>query len=171
MGGSSIDLPEGGDSRSRGVRGNDTELWNPNEERYYGQKSDSSSTVGRSSGRWQYPANFDDALPPPAGSGSSSRKKSTKKGKKEKKDRWARTEDAYVAQETAGPTKRRKSKKGRGTAADMDTYSQRSGSTTEFPEDAEGGLYGDHRPTAGTGADERDGPRRTNEEDIFNHEL
>ncbi|PIL24193.1 transporter [Ganoderma sinense ZZ0214-1] len=169
VGGSSIDLQEeGGDSRSRGGRRNtDNELWNPSEERYYGQKSDSSSTVGRSSGRWQYPANFDDALPP----SSSSRKKSVKKEKKEKKDRWARTEDAYAAQETSGSTRRRKSKKGRTNVAEMDTYSQRSESTTEFPEDPEGGLYGDRRPAAGTGDDEREGPRRTTEEEIFNHEL
>ncbi|KAI1794572.1 hypothetical protein LXA43DRAFT_995642 [Ganoderma leucocontextum] len=168
VGGSSIDLPEDGASRSRSGRGNsnnNNELWNPNEERYYGQNGDSASTLGRGSGRWQYPANFDDALPPPA----SSKKKSTKKGKKEKKDRWARTEDAYTAQEAGGSTKRRKSKRGLSTV--METYSQRSESTTEFPEDPEGGLYGDRRPAAGTGADERDGPRRTNDEAIFNHEL
>ena len=117
-----------------------------------------------SGGRWRYPANFDDAEP--------ARKKSLRKGKKDKKDRWARTEDAYAAQEE-GSVRRKKSKKRRSAAAavDADTYSQRSGSTTEFPEDAEGGLYGDRRPTAGRGDTEGDAPRRTNDDDIFNHEL
>ena len=93
--------------------------------------------------------------------------------KKDKKDRWARTEDAYAAQEE-GSTRRRKSKKRRSAAAavvDADTYSQRSESTTEFPEDPEGGLYGDRRPTAGRDGAGQDEPRRTNDEDIFNHEL
>ena len=72
---------------------------------------------------------------------------------------------------------RKKSKKRRSAAAvvDADAYSQRSGSTTEFPEDPEGGLYGDRRPTVGRDADgpggEEGGPRRTNDDDIFNHEL
>lgn len=54
-------------------------------------------------------------------------------------------------------------------AADEDTYSRRSESTTDFPEDAEGGLYGDRRPPAGAdGAQEN---ARTTDDVIFNHEL
>ncbi|KAI0748345.1 hypothetical protein C8Q80DRAFT_1171398 [Daedaleopsis nitida] len=161
--GSSVDLSEE-NTRANGRTG---EYWNPNEERYYGKNGgDSSSVLTSGSGRWHYPANFEDAVP--------ERKKSSKK-KKEKKDRWARTEDAYAAQEEGG-SRKRKSKKRRSTAVadDADTSSRRSESTTEFPEDPEGGLYGDRRPAAGSGMDGRDredAPRRTNDEDIFNHEL
>ena len=164
-GGSSVDLSE---ENSRDANGRQGELWNPNEERYYGQNGDSSSVLTGGSGRRRYPANFEDTLPP-------SRKKSLSKKKKEKKDRWARTEDAYAASENGGSTRRKKSKKRRSTAVvdDVDTYSRRSDSTTEFPEDPEGGLYGDRRPTAG--ADDRDrednAPRRTNDEYIFSHEV
>ncbi|TBU65600.1 hypothetical protein BD310DRAFT_864437 [Dichomitus squalens] len=156
VGGSSIDLSEENNApRARGPNG---EFWDPNEERYYGQNGDAASTATQGSGRWRYPANFDDAVPPT--------KKAAKKGKKDKKDRWARTEDAYAAQEE-GSGRRKKSKKRRSPAADAETYSQRSESTTEFPEDPEGGLYGDRRPPA----EERDGLRRTTSEEIFNHEL
>ena len=166
-GGSSVDLSDEQAGRAAGANG---EFWNANEERYYGQngqngRGDSSSVLTSGSGRWRYPANFEDAELP--------RKKSIKKSKKDKKDRWARTEDAYAAQEE-GSTRRRKSKKRRSAAAavvDADTYSQRSESTTEFPEDPEGGLYGDRRPTAGRDGAGQDEPRRTNDEDIFNHEL
>lgn len=160
--GSSVDLSEE-NTRANGRTG---EYWNPEEERYYGKNGDSSSVLTGGSGRWRYPANFEDTTSAP--------KKSSKK-KKEKKDRWARTEDAY-AQEESG-SRRKKSKKRRSTAVadDVDTYTRRSESTSEFPEDPEGGLYGDHRPAAGGGVDgrdrEEDAPRRTNDEDIFNHEL
>ncbi len=163
-GSSSTDVSEE-NPRQRGANG---EYWNPTEEQYYGQKQngDSSSVVTSGSGRWRYPANFEDAVP--------ERKKSSKK-KKEKKDRWARTEDAYAAQGESGSGRRKKSKKRRSSAVDEDAYSRASESTTEFPEDAEGGLYGDRRPAAGRDVDgrgrEEDGPRRTNDEDIFNHEL
>ena len=164
-GGSSVDL-----SDEQAARAGGNELWNQNEERYYSQNDRSSASVNTSGsgGRWRYPANFDDA--------ELERKKSTKKGKKEKKDRWARTEDAYAAQ-ADGSSRRKKSKKRRSAAAavDADTYSRRSESTSEFPEDPEGGLYGDRRPTAGRDvnrlAAEDEAPRRTNDDDIFNHEL
>ena len=163
-GSSSTDLSEENSRQQRNA--NRGEYWDPNEERYYGQNGDSSSVMTGGSGRWHYPANFDDAIP--------DRKKSTKK-KKEKKDRWARTEDAYAAQEESGSRRRKKSKKRRSTVGDEDTYSRRSDSTTEFPEDPEGGLYGDRRPAAGNGPDgpdrADDAPRRTNDSDIFNHEL
>ncbi|KAI8989647.1 hypothetical protein BD414DRAFT_438731 [Trametes punicea] len=162
-GGSSIDLP----SEEQGARtrpnGNGSEgYWDPREERYYGQNGDSNSVLTAGSGRWRYPANFEDAVPEPT------RKKSKKK--KEKKDRWARTEDAYSVSESS--TRRRKSKKKSKAIVDEDTYSRRSDSTTEFPEDPEGGLYGDRRPAGGL--DEEDRGRdtaRTTDDVIFNHEL
>lgn len=145
------------DSRRNGNGG----LWNPEEESYYGRND--SSSVG-SGGRWHYPANFDDAVVSSPVDGPS-------KKKKIKKDRWARTEDAYSLSEEQGRKKKKKKKSARRTAeGDGDTYSRRSGSTTEFPEDPEGGLYGESRARAGVngGASE---PRQTNDDDIFNHEL
>lgn len=148
------------------------QLWSPQEETYYGQRSqqqqqngDSASLRTTGSSRWHYPANFEDTIPEP------SRKKSSKK-KKEKKDRWARTEDAYSASQDAvysssSGSKRRKSKKKKSTLTpDDDTYSRQSGSTTEFPEDAEGGLYGDSRKGPETNT-----KPATNADDIFSHEL
>lgn len=168
MAGSSLSLSEENGVRSRGAANTnganangEEQLWNPTEERYYGQRDDSTSSLGQGSGRWRYPANFDDALP--------TKKKSVKKEKKEKKDRWARTEDAYTAQgERAVKRKKSSKKKRRSVAADPETYSQRSESTSEFPEDPEAAPYGDRRPP---NAEEADGPRRTNDSDIFNHEL
>ncbi|KAI0636756.1 hypothetical protein C8Q77DRAFT_1049553 [Trametes polyzona] len=162
-GSSSVDLPSEEQS-ARGRTNGDGGLWNPREERYYGQNADSSSVLTSGSGRWHYPANFEDAAPAP------SRKKSSKK-KKEKKDRWARTEDAYSLQEGDGSTRRRKSKRKSKVAADDDTYSRRSDSTTEFPEDPEGGLYGDRRPAAATSPDREPDNARTTDDVIFNHEL
>ncbi|KAI0797668.1 hypothetical protein C8Q75DRAFT_728925 [Abortiporus biennis] len=153
-GGSSVDLSaEGQDARRTNGGG---ELWTAEDERYYGQPNGSNSSV-RSSGRWHYPANFEDAVKE-----NPSRKKSKKK--KEKKDRWARTEDAYSIGEGETSTKKKKSKKKRrGTTDNSDTYSRHSDSTTEFPEDAEGGLYGDTR----RGPE----PTRENEDDILNQEV
>ncbi|TFY75942.1 hypothetical protein EWM64_g8069, partial [Hericium alpestre] len=86
-----------------------------------------------------------------------------KKKKKVKKDRFARTEDAYAMSEERA---RKKSKKKRRHAAggdDADRNSNLSGSTNGFPEDPEGGLYGERsRPngdangTARTDGDELD---------------
>ncbi|RDX56538.1 hypothetical protein OH76DRAFT_1336347 [Lentinus brumalis] len=152
-GGSSVDLSEENSREANGRRG---EFWNPTEERYYGQNGDNASVLTGGSGRWHYPANFEDATP--------ERKKSSKK-KKEKKDRWARTEDAYAASES-GSIRRKKSKKRRSSAVVDD-----ASSTTDFPEDPEGGLYGSTRPAGGS--DDRDGnqPRQTNDDYIFNHEV
>ncbi|KAH9857100.1 hypothetical protein C2E23DRAFT_881576 [Lenzites betulinus] len=164
-GSSSVDLAseeQAGRPRTNGDNG----YWDPHDERYYGQNGnggDSNSVLTGGSGRWHYPANFDDAAPAP------SRKKSSKK-KKEKKDRWARTEDAYSVHEGEGSTRRRKSKKKSSKAvADDDTYSRHSGSTTEFPEDPEGGLYADRRP--GNGPEREQDNVRTTDDVIFNHEL
>ncbi|KAH9945922.1 uncharacterized protein BXZ73DRAFT_95443 [Epithele typhae] len=169
VGGSSIDLSDESAPNRGGARTNaNGGLWDPSEERYYGegqhgQSSASVNTAG-SGGRWRYPANFEDAE-------MTAGKKGAKRGKKEKKDRWARTEDAYAAHDETS-SKRKKSKrssKKKSAGLDVDAASQRSGSTTEFPEDAEGGLYGDRQPTAGGG--ESEAARRTNADDIFNHEL
>ncbi|KAJ3492381.1 hypothetical protein NLI96_g46 [Meripilus lineatus] len=173
-GGSSIDLAnEENGQQQNGRRGTvdgngNGALWNQNDERYYGQQNGSANSVGSSgSGRWHYPANFEDAIVE-----QPSRKKSKSK-KKEKKDRWARTEDAYSMNEAdldghshsrkrkSKSKKRKSSKNGEGDY--LDTASRRSDSTTEFPEDAEGGLYGDTRKGPA--------PPRENEEDILNQEV
>ncbi|PSR94104.1 hypothetical protein PHLCEN_2v4532 [Hermanssonia centrifuga] len=153
---SSVDVSVENEEARRG------ELWNPNEEQYYGQNGDRSSASIRtngSGGRWRYPANFEDAVAEP------SRKKSSKK-KKEKKDRWARTEDAYSIGESGSTSRRKKSKKRKSTA-DPSTYSHQSDSTTDFPEDAEGGLYGDTRPAPEPAAVNG----RGDADQIFTHEF
>ncbi|TDL27477.1 hypothetical protein BD410DRAFT_762461 [Rickenella mellea] len=139
-------------------------LWREEDESYYGQNGESGSTrSSESGGRWHYPANFNDALPPTEyGSGGGGGKK-----KKSKKDRWARTEDAYSLPDDGG-RKKKKKRKGRSTVGeggDGDASSYRTNSTSEFPEDAEGGLYGD-RPT-------RNPPAEPNsrQEDELNHEF
>jgi len=109
-------------------------LWREEDEQYYGQNGDARSTRSGESGRWHYPANFEDTVAPVEGNGVGSKKKK----KKEKKDRWARTEDAYsLPDESSG--RKKKKKKSRSTIGDADSYDRRS----EGPEDAEGGLYGD----------------------------
>ena len=159
-GSSSVDLSEeNGDARQQ--RGG--EFWNPNEERFYGQNDRSSASIrtnGESGGRWRYPANFEDTVAEPT------RKKSKKKSK-DKKDRWARTEDAYSVADTETTPRRKKSKKRRSNA-DIDTYSRRSESTTEFPEDAEGGLYG---PSRQGGAVDNEAVNGRGGDDIFTHEF
>ncbi|KAF9069617.1 hypothetical protein BDP27DRAFT_1392285 [Rhodocollybia butyracea] len=118
------------------------------DEQYYTNANSSAS----SGGRWHYPANFDDAALPSNGS------KRGKK-KKEKKDRWARTEDAYSISEQQ-PKKRVKKKKSRSSMApSIDD------SSVGYPEDPEGGLYGNT-----TAVDEHSEPRATNE-DVFTHEF
>jgi hypothetical protein len=129
--GSSVDISsEGGHGANRQQRGENGELWRPEDESYYGNKDE-----GSSGGRWRYPANFDDAVMP-----SSSSKRIKKK--KEKKDRWARTEDAHsVAEQQSTHRKKSKKKKSKTSIADESTYSRDEGNG--YPEDAEGGLYGD----------------------------
>lgn len=137
------------------------ELWSPADEHYYG-RNDAAST--NSGGRWHYPANFDDAIVTPSeGHGH--------KKKKGKKDRWARTEDAYSLSEETGKKKKKKKRSvKRSSDVDGDTYSRRSGSTNEFPEDPEGGLYGNSSP-AGEANGSASAPRQTNGDDVFNHEF
>ncbi|TRM58664.1 hypothetical protein BD626DRAFT_463561 [Schizophyllum amplum] len=122
-------------------RGANGELWGPEDEQYYNADANSST----SGGRWKYPANFDDAV-----------MDTPKRGKKAKgkKDRWARTEDAYSTAEEN--SRRKKSKKKRHSTA-ASVQSSANGST-DFPEDPEGGLYGSSTPYASAGAA---GPNRS----------
>ena len=151
-GGSSVDLSN--DHTNDGRTGANGELWRPEDEQYYSKKDSR-----KSQGRWNYPANFEDAIlevDPP-------------RKKKSKKDRWARTEDAYVKEaEASERRKRKKSKKSKSTVGEPDTYSRASGSTTEFPEDAEGGLYEDRANTSQPQATAQDGTR---EEVVFDHQF
>ncbi|KAJ7452409.1 hypothetical protein B0H11DRAFT_2328071 [Mycena galericulata] len=143
--GSSVDMSLEGHAPAPRTRTNG-ELWNPEEEHYYGENNNESSSSG---GRWHYPANFDDAAAP-------SSKTSKKKKKDGKKDRWARTEDAYSLSEEQ--TQRKKSKKKKSKTS---LYSESS--TTEFPEAAEGGLYGDRTMT--------EPAQVTTSDEVFNHEF
>jgi len=154
--GSSIDLSTTDGQGAQPRRQPNGDLWRPEDESYYGAETASSS-----SGRWRYPANFDDAALPSA----------SKRGKKkEKKDRWARTEDAYSISEEQGQRKKsKKKKKGSRSSVAGDSIHSRD-STTEFPEAAEGGLYGDgpRKP------DESPGNAETNAEtkdDVFSHQF
>jgi len=89
------------------------EYWREEEEQFYngsrrqqpGQGESSSSLQSETSGsRWTYPANFDEAV---IEGGARRRSKSSKK------DRWARTEEAYNS--TDGSVRRKKKKKRRPT--------------------------------------------------------
>lgn len=152
-GNSSIDLSnENGANNARS--GTNEDLWRQEEEQYYGANKNR-----KPQGRWNYPANFDDAILDT----NSPRKK------KSKKDRWARTEDAYVREaEASERRKRKKSKKNKSTVDESDTRSRASGSTTEFPEDAEGGLYGDRNNTDGS---QSAAHNETRDGDVFNHQF
>jgi len=117
----------------------DGELWSAQEEQYYGESNGNSESRSR---RWHYPANFDDATASPEVGSTTLKKK-----KKGKKDRFARTEDAYtMPQDTSRRKKKKRSNRSAVPDDDRDTYSQRSDSTgqvPEVPEDPEGGQYGD----------------------------
>ncbi|KAJ6630804.1 hypothetical protein B0H10DRAFT_855682 [Mycena sp. CBHHK59/15] len=146
--GSSVDVSSEGHAPARSQTNG--ELWRPEDEQYYNAERAESTS---SRGRWHYPANFDDAATP---------SKSSKKGKKkEKKDRWARTEDAYSISEEQTQRKKSKKKKSKSSLYSRD-------STTEFPEDAEGGLYGDG-PRAQADTTVPAATRTT--DDVFNHEF
>jgi len=152
-GDSSVDLSND-HTNNDGRTGPNGELWRPEDEQYYSKKDNR-----KSQGRWNYPTNFEDAIlevDPP-------------RKKKSKKDRWARTEDAYVREaEVSERRKRKKSKKNKSTVGESDTHSRASGSTTEFPEDAEGGLYQDRTDTNQPQAAAQD---KTREEAVFDHQF
>lgn len=170
----------GPEERERSRKNKDNSLWSQSDERYYGQSSGSLDSASRSTGdagggRWHYPANFEDTLE--ADDILSGGKKKKKSGKK---DRWARTEDAYSIPEER--PKKRKSKvkrsKGRSTVGGAENdgpsvgngnaeYDRRSSLTSVddigFPEDPEGGLYGQRRgievpdvPAIASGGQQRD---------------
>ncbi|KAG9318485.1 peptide N-acetyl-beta-D-glucosaminyl asparaginase amidase A-domain-containing protein [Chiua virens] len=112
-------------------------LWRPDDESYYSAEREGSLQTSGSGGRWRYPANFDDSIPD-VGDVSAKKKK--------KKDRWARTEDAYSV---SGQKKKKKKSKKRSTTGDAtdvnSAYSLRSGSTVELevPEEAARHVYGE----------------------------
>jgi hypothetical protein len=86
-----------------------------------------------------------------------------------KKDRFARTEDAYsITDETTSRRKKKRSK--RATVGDDDTYSARSSSVGQHdvPEDPEGAHYGD---TAQRGGAQSNGSAQANDETNFEHQF
>jgi uncharacterized membrane protein YqaE (UPF0057 family) len=143
-------------------------LWRADDESFYNpEREGSMRSAGSGSSRWHYPANFNDTVP---GAGDAPTRK-----KKKKKDRWARTEDAYTATEQK---KRRKKSKNRATTDDggdvESTYSRRAESSVdlEVPEDAVGGTYGSGRQGNGHAAVENDhAAALQGESDVFNHEF
>lgn len=157
--GSSVSVSsETGGAPRRGQANGGGELWNAEEEQYYGQRN---SDAGSTHGRWHYPANFEDTTAPP---GSLKKKK-----KSVKKDRWARAEDAYSINEENQRKKKKKKKISRSAGVgDDDSYSRRSFSTTDEPEDAEGAPYGDRRPA---GAANGNGAAQTDDDQIFTHQF
>lgn len=148
--GSSVDLSTASAPGVRPQKQPNGDLWRPEDESYYGAESTSSS-----SGRWHYPANFEDAaLPSPSKRG---------KKKKEKKDRWARTEDAYSISEEQSQRRKSKKKKKRESRSSAASDNSRD-STVQFPEDAEGGLYGERlRKPEET--------QKGTSEDVFEHQF
>ncbi len=163
--GSSVDLSsDGHDGRQRQENG---DLWRPEDEQYYRADNGSSS----SGGRWHYPANFEDSTPAPTS-------KKSKKKKDGKKDRWARTEDAYSISDERQRKKSKKRKNKTASVASDSVYSHDDSVT--FPEDAEGGLYGDRQRQTpvqnGNGQGDGNGngnPQRkaTTDEELFGHEF
>ena len=146
--GSSVDIPlESSNGKAR--RQPDGDLWRPDDERFYNPDK---SSAPSSSGRWHYRANFDDAEPVNTG----------KRGKKkEKKDRWERTQDAYSQTLEGSPGKKKKKKRKTSEAGSSVAMED----VNEFPEDAEGGLYGE-RPQV---TDKHE--NETTEEQDFNHQF
>lgn len=159
-GGSSIDLSAEHSGRPAAANGGE-DLWRAEDEQFYGENG--SAPKAESGSRWRYPANFEDTL---------AETEAPKKKKKDKKDRWERTDDAYsIAESDPAPRKRKKSKRSK-PSGDSDTRSKQSESINDFPEDAEGGLYGDRnagRGAAGQGAGQ--GSQPAHDDNIFSHEF
>jgi len=145
--GSSVDISlEGGNAPRMQPNG---ELWRSEDEQFYNPDT---SSAPSSSGRWHYPANFDDVEPINTGKRG--------KKKKEKKDRWERTQDAYSMTSEGDSGKKRRRKRKSSDAATRDEVN-------EFPEDPEGGLYSEQPQVP----DERQKDALTTEEQVFNHEF
>ncbi|KAG8969481.1 hypothetical protein FRC03_002757 [Tulasnella sp. 419] len=159
---------------------NNDALWSTQDEGYYGQRKNASSgdvgsvntaTSESHSGRWHYPANFEQVEPPSPLTPTSSRHRFGKKSKS-KKDRWARTEDAHnMPAESSGKKKKKRSK--RKTVDGSETWDRRSSrsddthSIPEEPEDAVGGLYGERRRATIPNPDNR----KREEDDALNHQF
>jgi hypothetical protein len=161
----------GADRPARREGEGETNLWNPEEESFYTEEQGSgrerASAQEGGTSRWHYPANFEDALPTPE-----PKAKKSSSGKS-KKDRWARTEDAYNAPSNSG--ERRSRRKSRTATS----------STTNIPEQAEDALYSSSQPRKSTSstngytaaADNRDGSRTpparrpTGTKDEFAHQF
>ncbi|TFK76439.1 hypothetical protein BDN72DRAFT_785339 [Pluteus cervinus] len=122
------DSAEGHHARPQNQTNGNGDLWRPEDESFYNPENQSATSL---STRWRYPTNFQDAEPD---GGSKQGKKKDKK-----KDRWARTEDAYSLSEERSKRKKSKKKKSKSSLATDDGSRD---STMEFPEDAEGGVYG-----------------------------
>ncbi|KAF8798025.1 hypothetical protein BYT27DRAFT_7203723 [Phlegmacium glaucopus] len=149
--GSSVDISLE-DSNAKQRRQPNGELWRPEDEQFY--NPDKSSAP--SSGRWHYPANFDDVEPISTGKRG--------KKKKEKKDRWERTQDAYsMTSEGDSGKKKKRRRKSTDAASSVATRDE----VNEFPEDPEGGLYGEGQKVS----DERQKNKTTTEEQVFNHQF
>lgn len=144
-------------------RGQEGELWNPSQdESYY----NNDSTDGNS-GRWHYPANFDDA----AFEGGKRERRKKESGAKDKKDRWARTEDAYSQSEEGGRKKKSKKKKSKSKSQATDSLYSRDSASQQFPEEAEGGLYSSRTDApVRDRSPERLVPQKTGNE-VFQHEF
>jgi len=136
------DAPRPPPKGSGGANGGEAPLWSQEDEGYYNPDSSTSrrgntSTVSidsgsqRSSGRWHYPANFDDAT------------EIAPSRKSKKKDRWARTEEARLGAPDAGGKRKKKKSSRRSAVDDSSSY------TNDAPEDAVGGLSGPSRSTGG----------------------
>lgn len=140
-------------------------LWRPEDEGYYGESSNrrnsrnasnaSLDSGSRSTGRWRYPANFDDAteIEPPRKSKSKSKPSSAGK------DRWARSEEARLAVADDGSTRKKRRK------STSRTYTDESSSYREGPEDPFAGNYGGSSGTAAAPPASREGI------DDLNHEF
>jgi hypothetical protein len=138
----------------KGESGGAGGLWREDDESFYSKSEETKS------GRWHYPANFDDVEVASPGSSS---KRGKKKWKKEKKDRWAMTEDAYNQSEER--SRRKKSKKKRGSSV-MEN-SDKSRDSMEVPEDPNGGQF----ERAATNVDDVQRQVVTTTDDLLNHEL
>lgn len=143
-------------------------LWKDGDESFYNPEREGSLRSAESgSSRWHYPANFNDTLP---GAGDAPGRK-----KKKKKDRWARTEDAYTAPEQKKRKKKSKNRSTVGDGGDLEsTYSRRTQSTAdlEVPEDPAGETYGSGGQGNDRAARENDhAVALQGESDVFNHEF
>lgn len=125
-------------------QGQNGALWGPDDESYYSNNNASTS----SGGRWRYPANFEDADIANEGP----------------KDRWARTEDAYSISKQQKKKKKTKRRKSRSSVAPSTISGD---SAVGYPEDAEGGLYGNTQAVEEQTAE----PSGHTNADVFNHEF